>query len=397
MNPKVRLTDIARESEVSPSTVSLVLRNKPGIPAPTRRRVLEAARRLGYRREDGASAPNPQVLQSLGLVVKADAGDTPQANPFYSLVLAGIEDACRSRQINLLYATLPVDAHNIPVETPRLLIEQSVDGLLLVGAFVDETLNHVLGERSVPVVLVDAYSGDDTGDQAGSQGRSQSSSQPGAAAFDAVVSDNVRGARQAVSYLLACGHRAIGMVGGGDDEYPSLRERREGYRQALRAASVTCEYLADCTADNVGEAVHDLLHRCPEVTALFACNDRAAIAALRAAQVIGRRVPEDLSIVGFDDIELAAHMMPALTTMHVDKVTMGRMAVQLLEARLAFPASEQVTLLLRPRLIERDTVRRLSASMLNKSTQTGATAPADHSTNSPAKSISPRKAKEKGS
>ena len=92
------------------------------------------------------------------------------------------------------------------------------------------------------------------------------------------------------------------------------------------------------------------------MTALFACNDGFAISAMRAAQDLGRRVPEDLSVVGFDDIELAAQITPALTTMAVDKVTMGRLAVQTLSYRLAWPEAAKMLTVLRPELIERDSV-----------------------------------------
>jgi LacI family transcriptional regulator len=337
---KVKIADIARASDVSSSTVSMVLNDRPGIPVETRRRVLEAANRLGYRRTlrtRGASAARPaHALHNLGLLVKVDAGDTPQANPFYSQVLAGIEDACRLQQINLLYAHIPVDEDSVPVEMPRLLAETSVDGLLLVGAFVDATLDHLLGTRPRPVVLVDAYADVDR--------------------YDAVLSDNVGGAWRAVTYLIERGHRHIGLIGGRAGAYPSLRERRAGYRHALHDAGVAEAHMGDAAAGQEDAATLSLLAQNPQITAIFACNDRAAIAAMRAAQSMGRRVPEELSVVGFDDIDLAQHVVPALTTMHVDKVTMGRMAVQMLQHRLAYPDSEQVTTLLRPRLIERDSV-----------------------------------------
>jgi LacI family transcriptional regulator len=337
---KVKIADIAHASDVSSSTVSMVLNDRPGISVETRRRVLDAANRLGYRRilrTGGASAARQaNELHNLGLLVKVDAGDTPQANPFYSQVLAGIEDACRLQQINLLYAHIPVDEDSVPVEMPRLLAEDSVDGLLLVGAFVDATLDHLLGTRPRPVVLVDAYAEVDR--------------------YDAVVSENVGGAWRAVTYLLERGHRHIGLIGGRAGAYPSLRERRAGYLHALHDAGVSKAYMEDAAAGQADAATLSLLAQNPEITAIFACNDRAAIAAMRAAQSTGRRVPEDLSVVGFDDIDLAQHVVPALTTMHVDKVTMGRMAVQMLQHRLAYPDREQVTTLLRPRLVVRDSV-----------------------------------------
>jgi LacI family transcriptional regulator len=338
MAAKVRLTDIARASEVSTSTVSLVLNNKPGIPEQTRRRVLATARELGYWR---ATAPTemsetPRTLHNLGLLVKADAEQAPTANPFYAHVMAGVEDACRHRHINLMYATLPVDANNRPTVMPRLLSADTVDGLLVVGALLDEPLRQFLGGGRLPLVLVDAY--------AAVEG------------YDAVLTDNMRGSIDAVNCLLAQGHRNIGMIGGGENAYPSLRDRRHGYRHALRAAGVAVDYIADCNLDEAEQAAGSLLRANPQITALFACNDHAALRALRAARSLGLRIPQDLSIVGFDDIELAAHVHPALTTMHVDKIAMGRLAVQALENRISFPTDDQVTSLLRPHLVERGSV-----------------------------------------
>lgn len=338
MSKTVVLADIARKSKVSLSTVSLVLRAKPGIRPETRSRVLAAARVLGYRPPQ-RTASKPFIhthgkLHSLGLLVKSEPELTPQANPFYSQVLAGIEDACRQVKTNLLYATLLVDDNNLPVEMPRLLSEGHVDGLLLVGAFADETLMHIFGRNALPVVLVDAYASTDQ--------------------YDAVLSDNLGGACAAVRYLIENGNKHIGLVGGHAGAYPSLRERREGYLQALRDGGLLPGYIADCSTARAGEAAAALLTQHPQITALFGCNDVIAISAMRAAQSLGRCVPDDLAIVGFDDIDLAQHVSPPLTTMHVDKVGMGRLAVQMLANRLQFPESERVTSVIRPRLVERD-------------------------------------------
>jgi LacI family transcriptional regulator len=339
MNKPVKLADIARKSKVSVSTVSLVLRDKPGIPPETRERVLNAAKALGYRPKRFPKPGDPPrpigKLHSLGLVIKTEPDTPPTANPFYSQVLAGIEDACRRRKINLLYTTLPVDANNLPTETPRLLAENQVEGLLLVGAFVDETLAHMLAEKHLPVVLVDAYTRADQ--------------------YDAVLSDNLRGAYQAVQFLLERGHRAIGCVGSCPDAYPSLRERRQGYTQALLDHGVTTTYFADCAvnAEAALKAVSALLTEQPDLTAIFGTNDEVAISAMRAAQAAGRRIPDDFAVVGFDDIDLAQHVTPPLTTMHVDKVGMGRLAVQLLANRIEFPEAERVVSIICPRLVKR--------------------------------------------
>lgn len=340
MTKQITMADIARESNVSLSTVSLVLREKPGFPHETRQRVLDAAKTLGYRSRNGTNPlgvhrRQKAKLHTLGLIAKSIADQPPYINPFYSHVLAGIEDACRRRHINLLYATLPVDEQNVPVETPRLLVDGVADGLLLVGAFVDETLDALIKKAQAPVVLVDAYAN--------------------SGQYDAVLSDNVRGAHTAVKRLIDKGHRHIGMLGASPDAYPSIRERRAGYDRALQEAGITERYYADCSPYRAEAAttVTRLLNKNPQITAIFGCNDEVAIAAVNEAQRGGLRVPEDLAVIGFDDIDLAAMMSPGLTTMHVDKVGMGRMAVQLIGSRIEFPDSERVVSLTSPRLIER--------------------------------------------
>jgi LacI family transcriptional regulator len=339
MSPKVTLENIARESGVSLATVSLVLRDKPGINEETRKHVLDAARALGYRRRTQTESAAPQALQQVGLIIKAREGDQPRSNQFYAPVLAGIDDTCRKRHINLLYATVMVDLDNHPQDLPRMLLEDQLDGVLLVGAFVDHTIERLIQRRHTPVVLVDAYA--TTSD------------------YDAVVTDNFRGGYEAVTYLIQRGHHHIGMVGSMPDAYPSIAERRRGYIQALLDHDIPERYFADShlTREEAAESTLELLKRWPEVTALFCANDEIAVAAMQAARAAGKRLPDDLSIVGFDNIDLAEHLTPALTTMNVDKTSMGRLAVQLLSHRAEFPDSNCVTTVLRPTLIERQSVR----------------------------------------
>jgi LacI family transcriptional regulator len=271
-----------------------------------------------------------------------DQDQPPQANPFYSYVIGGIEEVCRRDHINLLYATIPVDANNVPVEIPHLLSQDKLDGLLLVGAFVGEALHQELRAKQVPVVLVDAYATPHR--------------------YDAVLSDNARGAYQAVSYLIENGHRHIGLIGTHPNSYPSVLQRRTAYERALHEHGIKKKYLADSSFEpsQVARATRQLLEKNPQITALFGASDTVAITALTTAASMGRRVPQDLSIIGFDDIDLAQNVTPPLTTMHVDKINMGRLAVQLLADRVQFPDSEKIITLLQPRLVERRSVMPLS-------------------------------------
>ena len=339
MSQRITMEDIARQSGVSLATVSLVLRDKPGINDETRQRVLDVARALGYRKRPQVDLLSGQVLQKVGLLIKGRTYDQPQTNHFYAAVMAGIDAACRRQQINLLFATVAVDSDNHPQELPRMLLEDDLDGLLLVGAFVDSTITRLMERRTTPIVLVDAYAAENN--------------------YDSVVSDNFRGAYEATAHLIAHGHRHIGLVGSLPNAYPSIAERRRGYLQALQDYAIPTPYFADSHIEHLqaAEAAIDLLRRSPQITALFCCNDITAIAVMQAAQALGRSVPDDLSIIGFDNIDLAQHVSPGLTTMHVDKIAMGRLAVQLLTNRAEFLDSCCVTSMLRPTLVERQSVR----------------------------------------
>jgi LacI family transcriptional regulator len=334
------MAEIAEQSDVSLSTVSLVLRDKPGVGLDTRQRVLNIARDLGYIPKN-SNAPHGSGLTTLGVILKAEPDCIPQANQFYSHVLAGIEAACRQQQMHLIYATLPVDQDSYPLELPRILVEgDTADGLLLVGAFLDETLAQVVERHVSPIVLVDAYAASNH--------------------YDAIVSDNFNGAYQAVTHLIQRGHRHIGLVAGHPGAYPSIQERRRGYIQALQDNGIPGQYFADCHIINRQEilsAATDLLQRNPHITALFCANDEVAITAMEVAQTLGLLVPGDLSVVGFDDIDLADCVSPSLTTMYVDKVGMGRLAVQLLVNRVKYPESSPVTAVIHPHLVERCSVQ----------------------------------------
>jgi LacI family transcriptional regulator len=338
MDDKVTINSIAKKSGFSLSTVSMVLNNKPGISPKTRTQVIEIAKSLGYAYRQNSAQAKPNRLNTLGMIVKADHDLGPHENPFYSRVIMGIEDACRRNRINLMFVTLPVDALNHPVETPALLYNNTVDGVLMVGAFVDKTIVSVTGHATPPIVLVDAYA---TGEE-----------------YDTVISDNFQASYRAVEYLIGKGHRHIGLVGGSPDCYPSLCDRRNGYYRALKENEIVETYTAEFNINiSKGYAeVSKMLAEHPQISALFCINDVVALTSMRAAQDLGRRIPADLSVIGYDDISMAQDSIPSLTTMRVDAVSMGNAAVQLLSFRLENPNAVQMTLTLRPTLIERDSV-----------------------------------------
>jgi len=342
MKEKITISEIAKRSGVSLATVSLALNNRPGISAETRERVLETASELGY-----IVKPSGQFscgsLKTIGMVVKTDRGTTPQANPFYSKVLIGIEDTCRRIGINLLFATLPVDNDNRALEIPPMVYNGMVDGLLVVGTFVDETIDTFSGNTHIPLVLVDGYSNSER--------------------FDAVVSDNFHAAYQAVEYLIQKGHRQIGLVGSEENSYPSIKERRNGYLRALKMNNISKMMIApfNINKSHGFNETTQLLQEHPEITALFCVNDDAAAAAMKAAQALGRNIPADLSVIGYDDTYIAANTVPTLTTMHVDTLALGRAAVHLLALRAENPDTARMTCTIHPLLVERESVAPLKS------------------------------------
>jgi len=337
MEERVKISDIARQSGVSTATVSLVLNNKPGVSKQTRKRVLEIAEKLEYPIKPASVTGTRGQLTTIGMVVKTDP-IPPQANPFYSKVIIGIEEVCRKNGINLLFATLPVDENNHPTEIPQLLNNNIVDGLLMVGTFVDETITSVSGKRTPPIVLVDGYSNTES--------------------FDTIVSDNFHAAYQATEYLIKKGHCHIGLVGGEMNCYPSLKERRNGYLRALKENEITDAYIANFNINKSHgyQETISLLHEHSQITALFCLNDDIGNAAMQAIQNQGKSIPGDISVIGYDDTYIAARAYPPLTTMHVDTVAMGRAAVHLLSLRLDNPESVRMTLTIHPTLVERESV-----------------------------------------
>ncbi|MCL4871299.1 MAG: LacI family transcriptional regulator [Anaerolineae bacterium] len=343
MARKTTIAAIAQACHVSPTTVSLALNNKPGVSDETRALVLDTATTLGYFPAFAAAASRKtRRLNTVGMVVKSEPSLLPSANPFYSQIIAGVDDACQDMGINLLFAMLPVDRHNHPRTIPPLLENSAVDGLLMVGTFIDQTIATILGGRALPIVLVDGYSDTES--------------------YDMVVSDNFRAAYQAVEYLIQQGHRHIGLIGSEPDGYPSLNERRNGYLRVLKENEIAPTYIANFNVNrSQGEAetVH-LLQENPQITALFCVNDNVALGALRAAQQLGRQVPQELSLVGYDDTYLASSVSPTLTTMRVDTLAMGRAAVHLLALRLEKPDAARSTFIIHPELVERDSTAPVS-------------------------------------
>ncbi len=344
MTKKVTLRDIAREANVSLSTVSQVLNNRPNVAPQTRQHVIKVADGLGYRQKVEVSSTISSEISTIGLLTRSTKGEAPLiVNPFYSQIIAGAENECRRHGINLMYANIEVDDRKHAINFPAMLLDEIVDGVIVVGAFLEETLIDISRRANSNVILVDAYTSDET-------------------AFDSVLIDNVTGAYNAVNYLIQNGHCHIGLIGSEPDTYPSILERRLGYISALRNYGIKDTYIVDSKllrADGFSATIR-LLKTNPQITAIFACNDTVAIGVMNAVREMGLSVPEDISVIGFDDIALAQEVMPPLTTMHVDTFFMGAMALRHLRDRVEYPNRPVLKTHVSAQLIERGSCRNIA-------------------------------------
>lgn len=332
------LREVAELAEVSMGTASQALNNKIGVSPEARARVLEAANTLGYLQQTRSITPITTAVSTVGLLMKHNA-DEPRINPFYSYVIAGAERECQRRNLSMMYATIEVDEEYRALSWPPMLLDRQVDGVLVVGAQFGRSIAQIHQQAGKPVVLVDSYA---TSGQ-----------------YDSVVSDNINGAFEAVSHLIEKGHRHIGMIGSNPHSFPSILERRDGYLKALAHHGITQTYIEDSRlqTEPAYEAAIKLLRRCPEITAVFGAADVSAIGVIHAARDLGLDVPGDLSVVGFDDIDEARTMNPALTSIQIDKGLLGAFAVRLFLDRAADPLRPAVTVTISRRLVERESVR----------------------------------------
>ncbi len=304
------IADVARQAGVSTATVSRVLAGLGGAGPETQRRVLDAARELDYRPSEIARSLKRRSTQTLGLIV------TDIENPYFPQLVRSVEDAARAAG----YAILLCNAADDPDREAfylDLLVERRVDGLIIAASSLGVRHLEWLAAPRLPIVLVNTAAPD--------------------VDLPSITSDNHAGGRLAAEHLLELGHRRFGYLMA-PPRNADAPERLAGVREALADAGLAGTPPTVTTgAPLVGggeAAMLEMLDRTPDVSAIVAYNDLMAIGALRALHQRGRRVPGDVSIVGFDDVAFAAYVDPPLTTIAQGTIEMGRWAVAQLARRL---------------------------------------------------------------
>jgi LacI family transcriptional regulator len=326
---RITITDVAREAGVSTMTVSRVLNNKGEISTATRERVQRVIEQLNYRPSTVARSLATNRTQTLGLVVP------DITNPFFPEIVRGAEDAASDAGYSLILCNTTEDRKR-ERSILELLESKRVDGVILCSARLPSESLLPLVKRYPASVLLNR--------------------QVPLEVSGVVRVDDHYGAMRAVHHLLGNHRRRIVLLAGPPSSY-SGQQRTQGFRTALEATGheVDPSLSIACSPDEAGGygATMDLLAKNPDVDALVCYNDMVAIGALQACAASQRRVPQDVAVVGCDDIRLASLVSPSLTTLGVKKYDLGKAAVDMLLRRLR--QEEGLSeIVIRPELVIRD-------------------------------------------
>lgn len=313
---RVRIEDVAEAAGVSIKTVSRVLNQEPNVREETRARVKDAVTRLDYRPSHSARS-----LAGQRAYVVTFAYDNPSLN-YLMEIQAGVLEACRSRHYNLLLAPLTYADPGSIDEIDGLLAHFGSDGLVLIPPLTDDVrLLDYLQRRGMPYASIVPRN-------------------PGCRI--GVTIDDRAAVCELIAHLIMLGHRRIAHITGHRDHGGS-HLRLLGYREAMRKAGlpVRRNWVASgaFTFESGLDAARTLLALAPRPTAIFAANDDMAAGVLRAAAEAGLSVPQDLSVCGFDDVPIARHVTPSLTTVRQPTREMGRVATEQLLRELREPGS----------------------------------------------------------
>ncbi len=310
---RVSIKDIAQTAGVSHPTVSRALNNSPLINEETRARIKAIALEMGYIPNAVARSLKAQRSGTMGLVV------TSLTDPFFSEVMAGVDEVASEAGLSMFVTA----SHNDPereMEVIETFHRRRVEGIIVAASRLSSRYHQRLERIQVPIVLINQHTED---------------TQP---RFHSVAFDEQAGAKLAAEHLLSLGHRRIGYLGLGNRQR-SNRLRLAGYREALREAGIDADpaWALVVPEDEIQERGDNEVGEssCPSllnggVTAVLCYNDRVAIGALEACRNHGLAVPRTVSIVGFDDVELARWVSPTLTTIRQPRLQMGCVAMKMM-------------------------------------------------------------------
>jgi LacI family transcriptional regulator, repressor for deo operon, udp, cdd, tsx, nupC, and nupG len=305
----VSIKDIAKAAKVSHPTVSRALSYSPLVKGETAKRIRQIALNLGYRPSAIARSLATKKTKTIGVVV------TSIADPFISDVISGVEEAANDHGYSVFLANSNANPDR-EVKVVHSFHERRVDGILVTASRVGALYVPLLSQLKIPIVLINNQHPDDTDEF-----------------IYSVTIDNIKASTEVMRHLIALGHRRIAYIGdrGG---FQSDNERLTGYRQGLAFAGYP--FVPELAVHGDGKpeggslAMEQLLALANPPTAVFCYNDMSALGALRTLHGRGIKVPEEISLVGFDDLAIASYTFPLLTTVSQPKQQMGRLAMEIM-------------------------------------------------------------------
>lgn len=326
------LEDIARMAGVSRSTVSRVINGDPNVKEGTRKNILGVIHQVNFQPNLAARGLAAGHTGVIGLVIPMGVGAL-FTDPYFPRFIQGVSSACSSRDYSVMLWLAEAEYERRTIR--QILYNGLVDGVIVASMQTDDAIVEALAERSLPFILTGRH--------------------PAREALNFVDVENRSGARAAVRHLLDCGYRRIAAIHGPLSMIAGL-DRCQGYQDALREAGLPLEsdlsVESDFSEAGGSMAMRELIDQRPD--ALFAASDAMALGAMRAAQELGLRIPQDLAVIGFDDIPAAAASTPALTTMRQPIQQSGAAAAETLIEIIAHPETQPQQIILPVELIQRE-------------------------------------------
>jgi len=327
------MKDVARLAGVSTSTVSHVINNNRFVSDGVREKVEQAIRHLNYAPSALARSLKINQTHTIGMLL------TTSSNPFYAEVVRGVEESCYQRGYSLILCNTAGDEErmNRSLET---LMQKRVDGLLMMCTESHLPSADILNRYpSIPTVMMDWAPFEGRGD---------------------IIQDNaLLGGELATQHLIDCGYTRIACIAGPQDKTPA-RMRLEGYRNAMTKSGLEIlpGYVGNGDFEFQGgyNGMVELLALETPPEAVFTSNDAMAVGVYHALYQAGMRIPQQMAVMGYDDIELARYLTPPLSTIHQPKDALGELAIDTLIHRLSDPDASQQTLVLTPELVVRGSV-----------------------------------------
>ncbi|MFB7209602.1 LacI family DNA-binding transcriptional regulator [Streptomyces sp. NPDC056255] len=328
------LEEVAARAGVGRGTASRVINGSPRVSAQTREAVQAAVAELGYVPNRAARALAANRTDAIALVVP-ESETRFFAEPYFSDIVRGVGAALADTDMQLLLTLVGSDRERRRLA--QYLTAHRVDGVLMVSVHADDPLPDLLEQLGMPAVMGGRRSASET--------------------FAAVDSDNFGGARAAVAHLVTRGRRSIATITGPRDVHGAQR-RLDGYRAGVREAGLEPDERliapADFSEEGGARAMRELLARRPDVDAVFAASDVMAAGARQVLREAGRRIPDDVALIGFDDSAVARHMDPALTSVRQPIEEMGRTMARVLLKEIASETQERPQIVLPTELVVRD-------------------------------------------